>query len=513
MRILWRHLWARAKPRLSYADLEVIFRFYATASIRNEPLATYVSHIADRDPTSDPVAELITAVAPRLSQVAAEKTKANQARECRVLLLGSIEQSTSDGYIAFKADESLRDVCLAARYGAELEEDVKRRQGDIMISFVNALWVEASLGCLYEELFNSYMPLDSFSDPYRAMTEMYTRLVCAKLFSLVMGEHDRWELQEISKLYEDACADSEVLKLAAIRKNYFDAIRKGYVEGLYPLQKHFAAVAASVQQSIEEAFDNPTSNKDSVDSELAQQFTGLYEAHQTIPESTERALPWSSNPGASEANLMRRQNNPYFPESRRDVSHADLVEAKSKDEEDFSVCRKQLEQLLAEETGRLAEYATSGDLLNLRERIDDLIFYSMGVGGPALEIASKADRLRDAVILDLRAAFSGDEETLSNIEKADTYHRDNVRRFYIPVVAQVLRKNSPIPKGETVAAILSEEPSAIAIFMNSLPEDARPSIEAEGLRMMQSALNEGYLDPKCEEKISALRGEWPVQRS
>ena len=112
----------------------------------------------------------------------------------------------------------------------------------------------------------------------------------------------------------------------------------------------------------------------------------------------------------------------------------------------------------------------------------------MGIGGHATDIASKADQLREAVISDLRSAFAGDEETLSNIEKADTYHKDNVRKFYIPVIAQMRRENSPILEEEIIATVLSEDPSLIAIFMNSLPEDSRALVEMEGLKMLQEML-------------------------
>lgn len=223
------------------------------------------------------------------------------------------------------------------------------------------------------------------------------------------------------------------------------------------------------------------------------------------------ALPWSNNPGAHEAHLMRRHNNPYFPKTRRAVSHEDLEEAKKKDKDEYILCQRRLEEL-GQEIEALPEAATSGDLMALRERIDDLIFFSMGVGGPATEIASKADQLREAVISDLRSAFAGDEETISNIEKADTYHKDNVRKFYIPVIAQMRRENSPILEEETIATVLSEDPSSIAIFMNCLPEDSRALIEVEGLKMLQETLGNGHIDPQCEEKIFALGGEWPISQ-
>ena len=244
---------------------------------------------------------------------------------------------------------------------------------------------------------------------------------------------------------------------------------------------------------------------------LDEESKGLNEALQaTTPSSIDSSLEWSSDPGAHEAHLMRRKDNPYFPQSRRDISQQELIAAKTLDEEDYVSCQQHFEEL-GKEIEALSSTVTSGDLLKLRERIDELIFLSMGVGGPAKEIASMADGLREAVISDLRAAFADDKETLSKIEEADTYHKDNTRRFSVPVMAQMLRANSPIPKDETIPTILSEDPSTIAIFINSLPDDTKPFIQAEALRLMQQVLRDGYADPNCEEKILALEGKWPMQ--
>lgn len=216
-----------------------------------------------------------------------------------------------------------------------------------------------------------------------------------------------------------------------------------------------------------------------------------------------RKLEWSSNPGAYESHLMRRHNNPYFPESRRIVSQEELDGAKRQDMDDYVLCQQRLAELEKE----IKVLSSSGDLLKFRERLDELIFFSMGVGGPAKEIAIVADQLRDAVIADLRAAFSSDEQTLENIERVDALHKDNTRKFYIPVMAQMLRINSPVLKEESIPTILSADPLAISVFMDFLPNDVRASVRVEALKMMQAALNDGYIDPRFEEKLSALEGK------
>lgn len=293
----------------------------------------------------------------------------------------------------------------------------------------------------------------------------------------------------------------------AERMGMQEAIRKHAVA----YDKNPSAWEENRQQALRSA-DSETEEFVEIAKDLAAKEALKSRDHERIQKSIEGPLPWSSNPGAYEAHLMRRNNNPYFPESRRSVSHDDVEEAKKKDKEDYILCQRRLEEL-GQEINAFPQTATSGDLMALRERIDELIFFAMGVGGPATEIASKADQLREAVVSDLRSAFASDEEALSNIEKADTYHKDTVRQFYIPVIAQMRRENSPIAEEETIAAVLSEDPSSIAIFVNCLPEESRSLVEMEGLTMLRESLKNEQVDPKLEEKIYALGGEWPIQES
>lgn len=249
--ILWRHLWARIKPRLSYYDLEAIFRVYAAATARNEPVLTYVNQLRESHSTSDAIDDLVETISERLRAISAEETKANQSRACRVLLLEQADIAIPDHYLTLGGDESLRHVCLAAMYCLETDEDIRKTEAELLRRYFNALWIEASIACLYEEQFNSYMSVDAFSKPYRAMTTLYTRFLCTKLFSQVMSQNDRADLRSISELYEEACADGTVVELSEIRSNFFDAIRKGFVDNLYPLQERFAKIAQSAQSAIE----------------------------------------------------------------------------------------------------------------------------------------------------------------------------------------------------------------------------------------------------------------------
>lgn len=217
-------------------------------------------------------------------------------------------------------------------------------------------------------------------------------------------------------------------------------------------------------------------------------------------------MRWSENPGAHEAHLIRRHNNPYFAKSRRIVSAKELEEAKARDDRDYAHCQQELMQIMNQFEAAIAvtQMVSVGEVHAFRERLDELIFLSLGVGGPATETAVRADRIREAVISTMRSGSSNDTQALKAIERADRYHKEHVRKHYIPVLAQMLRKDSPIPKDETISAVLSEDPKTISLIMECFAEDVQAQTRMAALQIIRQALDEGHIDSRLEAKIAAL---------
>jgi hypothetical protein len=214
---------------------------------------------------------------------------------------------------------------------------------------------------------------------------------------------------------------------------------------------------------------------------------------------------WSEDPGAYESQLARRCNNPYFPAELQVVSEEELVEAKTIDNNDYLLVQERLAQI-GEDIETLPPKITIAEVHKLRERIDDLILFSMGIGGRAYEIASKANQIREALISDMRESFQDNQKALEIIEEADQFHKRNVKKFSIPVMAQMLRERSPIGDENTIPTILSEDAETIALVMSVLKEETRLLFQREALALMREALEQAYIDPELEQKIAAFGG-------
>ncbi|RRH87460.1 hypothetical protein EH240_36140 [Mesorhizobium tamadayense] len=214
-------------------------------------------------------------------------------------------------------------------------------------------------------------------------------------------------------------------------------------------------------------------------------------------------LEWSENPGAREAYLIKRWNNPYFAPSRRTVLREDVSEARKNDSDKFLLAQG-LFSALAKEVEELPSPMTTADLHKVRESLDELIQFAVSVGGPAKDIALKADRIRDAVIMTMREAFSGDADTLMKIERADAFHRDHTRKFYLPIVAEILSKEKTTPGEEFIPSLVSEDPTTISIVLDLLPEEDRAITQTAAMKLILRVLEEGYIDPQLDEKLAVL---------
>ncbi|QND60141.1 hypothetical protein [Mesorhizobium huakuii] len=147
---------------------------------------------------------------------------------------------------------------------------------------------------------------------------------------------------------------------------------------------------------------------------------------------------------------------------------------------------------------------TTADLHKIRESLDELIQFAVSVGGPAKDIALKADHIRDAVIMTMREAFSGDTDILEKIERADAFHKDRTRKFYLPIVAEILSEEKTTPGEELIPSLVSEDPTTISIVLDLLPDEDRAITQAAALKLILRVLDEGYIDPQLDEKLTVL---------
>ena len=215
---------------------------------------------------------------------------------------------------------------------------------------------------------------------------------------------------------------------------------------------------------------------------------------------------WSTNPGAFERHLIRRYNNPLFAPERREITHAEIDEAKAQDARDIQRLDENWNRLIAE-IRALPEKITSSTVDDLRERIDELIQIGLGIGGHAHGITSKAKELRQMLIQTWAKGLEGHPDAKLALEKSERFNQEYGARFENPFVAELSRENSPIPEEEIIASLLTEKPETIAIVLSFSEPDPRQSIRQSAIALLRGAIEEGVTFDNLREILKVLQSE------
>lgn len=224
-----------------------------------------------------------------------------------------------------------------------------------------------------------------------------------------------------------------------------------------------------------------------------------------IESRKEVTLIWSENPGAFELHLLRRCNNLLFQKERRIVSQSDIAAAVAQDKLDSRLLEKHFHQLVERILHDIGNKTTWGELNKVRERIDFLIETSAGIGGAASEIKDKLQQLRQSLIFTARQGFSKNIEYLHLLNEAEDYHETNITKFSVPFIAQMGRKNSPIPNNELVPSLLIKKPETIRTVMSHLMDtELHDKIRQEALSLLDGAIKEGATFDNVKAILSAL---------
>lgn len=199
-------------------------------------------------------------------------------------------------------------------------------------------------------------------------------------------------------------------------------------------------------------------------------------------------LIWSNNPGAFEQHLRRRNNNLLFSVSRRGVVQSDINDARSRDVLD--VMRLDKEQRKLFEEFLLKDDAI--DTEQIRQSVDTLIEMAFGIGGPADEMLAELQKLREVITNTSRKAFAGHSELLAKLEGAEQSYKNYMTKFFVPFLAQMGRKDGPIPADEIVPSLLMQDPETIRVVMSQFEADFREVLRRQAISLLQETVQQGW---------------------
>ncbi|CAK0774310.1 conserved hypothetical protein [Gammaproteobacteria bacterium] len=203
---------------------------------------------------------------------------------------------------------------------------------------------------------------------------------------------------------------------------------------------------------------------------------------------------FSTEPGCREAHLERRYKNPLFPEADRQVTQEEANRARQADDEEVTAFRKDLRTLLRE-VSVLPAHVESEVALKLKERIERLYEICAGLPGEFTREREGLIRLSRVIakpIVDGAANDSYARQQLAQEETAREIHWQLLRH---PLVAHLLRPDSPITPADLVPTLLSEDEKSVRAVITLLDSGQHRLLQFQARQWLERLQSEGVQIP------------------
>jgi hypothetical protein len=178
-------------------------------------------------------------------------------------------------------------------------------------------------------------------------------------------------------------------------------------------------------------------------------------------------LHFSARPGCWERHLQRKQGNLLFPESARRIKQSQVDEARRRDEEELWRFTEAFQGLMRDVMA-LPPQADSELILKLKERVDKLYEEASGLAGDLAGEKESLRRIAEVIMKSIWAGIGNDAQAHRELEQEEAARTIHYRLLEYPIVAHLLRPDSPITEEDLVPTLLSEEEAdlraALALF-------------------------------------------------
>ncbi len=200
---------------------------------------------------------------------------------------------------------------------------------------------------------------------------------------------------------------------------------------------------------------------------------------------------FSELPGARERHLQRRCDNPLFPAAVRTVTQEQVTIARQEDVGELQAFQSELREVV-ERAVNLKPTEESEVILGLKERLDRLYEQASGLREDQTKVKAA---LRQLVGVVMRAVWSGagnDALARSELEDEEQARAAHYALLEQPLVADLLRPDSPVGPDELVPTLLNAGPDELAAALPLFDAGQQADICREARTLLEARAREGH---------------------
>jgi hypothetical protein len=168
------------------------------------------------------------------------------------------------------------------------------------------------------------------------------------------------------------------------------------------------------------------------------------------------SLLFSERPGRHERHLLRKYENPLFPEAARHLTQAQLTESQRLDHEELVAYISDLRNLVGEAVA-LGPHEQSDVILSLKERLDQAYETACRLADDQTPNKEAIKKLVEVIMRSVWKGAGNDSLAHQELEQEEIARQAHYDLLESPLVADLLDPQSQIAEAELLPVLLSAE--------------------------------------------------------
>lgn len=212
-------------------------------------------------------------------------------------------------------------------------------------------------------------------------------------------------------------------------------------------------------------------------------------------------IQFSERPGAWERHLRRKYRNPLFPDPA--IGPERLREARERDADERRRFEGEFRRLM-EKAAALRPGEGSEAVLRLKEELEMAYERCAGLAGDTAPFREALGRLIEAIMQAVRAGAGADPPARQELEQEAAARALHFELLAVPLVADLLRPDSPIAAAELVPTLLGEGPEALNAALGLFDPEQVATLCHDSRLLLERLRGQGSCPAAAWERLAEM---------
>jgi hypothetical protein len=215
-------------------------------------------------------------------------------------------------------------------------------------------------------------------------------------------------------------------------------------------------------------------------------------------------IQFSAQPGCRERHLRRKYANPLFGDDAQALTADDVERARREDEAEREQFRADFQDLLRRAADLSGQVETEA-ILEIKEQIDRLYELAAGLGGGVDAEQQSLLKINDVIMRAIHAAAANDPLAIEELEKEAAARQMHLELLRYPLVADLLRTDSPVSREDLVPTLLSEDAETVRVVISMFDPTQQAELRDEARALVEEFKRRDELPESALASLAAMQ--------